>query len=96
MPHLFMDGIEVEVPEGTVLIFNPTSKSPDALHGMRDVQFRAGGVIFQTKTDVIKEMDKPRFAQFTFLKPTDDVEQYKSIIKYLQTPKTKRPLNSIQ
>ena len=73
MPHLFMDGIEVEVPEGTLLIFNPTSKSPDALHGMKDVQFRAGGVIFQTKTDVLKEMDKPRFAQFPFLEPTDDV-----------------------
>ena len=52
MPHLFMDGIELEVPEGTLLIFNPTSLPPTELHAMKDVQFHAGGIIFQTKTGV--------------------------------------------
>ena len=61
---LIMDGIELEVPEGTLLIFNPTSFLPDQLSAMKDVQCHAGGIIFQTKTEVLDTMTNPCFPSF--------------------------------
>ena len=59
---LFMNGMQVEVPHGTVLIFNPTSLSLD---GMRDVQFHVeeeGGLVtFQTKEAVLEKMPNSLF-----------------------------------
>ena len=55
---LFAHGMQVEVPSGTVLCFNPLSLSPDELSTMPDVQVCIGGVlnriiIFQTKQAVL-------------------------------------------
>ena len=52
---LFMNGIPVEVPEGTVLIFNPISLSVEALNAMPNVQFHAG-ITFQTKVAVLEKV----------------------------------------
>ena len=49
---LFINGMRLEVPQGTVLIFNPMSSSHKRLARMRDVQFHVGGITFQTKAEV--------------------------------------------
>ena len=54
---LFAHGMQVEVPLGTVLCFNPLSLSPHELSTMPDVQVCIGSVlnriIFQTKQAVL-------------------------------------------
>ena len=58
MPILlfFAHGMQVEVPEGTVLRFHPTSHSPDELSRMLTVEFHVGGIIFETKEVVLEKV----------------------------------------
>ena len=51
----FAHGMQVEVPQGTVLCFNPLSSllSPDQLSALPDIQVCVGGITFQTKKAVL-------------------------------------------
>ena len=51
----FAHGMQVEVPQGTVLCFNPLSSllSPDQLSALPDIQVCVGGIRFQTKKAVL-------------------------------------------
>ena len=46
---LFINGMHLEVQQGTVLSFNPMSSSQERLAQMRDVQFHVGRITFQTR-----------------------------------------------
>ena len=53
MPTLLCaNGMQVEVLEGTVLSFHPTSFSPYELSCMLTVEFHVGGINFETKEEV--------------------------------------------
>ena len=51
----FAHGMQVEVPQGIVLCFNPLSSSlsPDQLSALPDIQVCVGGITFQTKKAVL-------------------------------------------
>ena len=52
----FTREMQVEVPEGTVLRFHPTSHSPTELSRMLTVQFLVEGIIFETKEAVLEKV----------------------------------------
>ena len=60
--------MQVKVPEGTVLCFNPLSLSPDELSALPDIQVCVGGSItFQTKQAVLDKVSPAFFdAQHSF------------------------------
>ena len=62
MPNLlFAHDMQVEVPEGTVLCFNPSSFSSDKLRVMSRVQFLIGGVVFEAKKEVLENVSDSYF-----------------------------------
>ena len=52
----FAREMQVEVAEGTVLRFHPTSHSPKELSRMLTVEFHVGGIIFETKAAVLEKV----------------------------------------
>ena len=64
----FAHSMQVKVPEGTVLCFNPLSLSPDELSALPDIQVCVGGSItFQTKQAVLDKVSPAFFdAQHSF------------------------------
>ena len=85
----FAHGMQVEVPSGTVLCFNPLSLSPDELSTMPDVQVCIGDVlnpiiIFQTKQAVIDIFPNSFLgARHSFETHTDQSINEASIIKQI-------------
>ena len=95
MPVLmFMNSMQVEVSDGTVLVFNPTSLTSMELNSMADVRFLVGGCItFQTKKDVLETIRfSPLNRQGAFksetghyiLKYSDGMEFYPMIFDFMR------------
>ena len=92
---LFINGMHLEVQQGTVLSFNPMSSSQEHLAQMRDVQFHVGGITFQTKAEVAAALPYTFFKgqihfpsvtpdQYTLEEVTGGLEFYPLIFDYLR------------
>ena len=67
MPVHYMNGIEVQVPEDTVFVLNPTTLSLGLLHVMKGMKFHMGGIIsvFQTKLQLSYKCFRTRLSHLS-------------------------------
>ena len=69
---LFAHGMQVEVPEATVLRFHPTSLSPYELSCILTVEFHVAGIIFVTKEAVLEKVPGTFFSSNIHTNRTPD------------------------